>query len=455
MIQASDLIGGRYRLETPIPVVGLWDAWQAVDLIQGRPVAVRLLRAEQAGQPRELERFRAAASLATKVSHQCVAQVFDYGERGADRTPYLVTELVDAPSLAGLLAVGPLEPSKSMDVLARAASGLHAAHAAGLTHGDLKPDSLLVSPDGQVKITDFVTGCWAQAKPAYLAPERAAATPATPASDLYSLGVVGYECLIGARAFSQKTAKPSGQPGRPLPPLPRSVPAAVAGLIDDLTAPDPARRPASAEKVSVRAGLLHKAPANIGDTPAKGPARRRIRRPHDVSTPTPATRDVPTPAPTLVDGQTAILSVPVQAPPLTTAPDRRRSWWPLLVAGTGAVLAAGLAGWLLANAFAGPSPQHEASRPGAQANPTSAPPGAPAARTVELNDAALAGRPVSAVTRQLRRLGLRPRIVWAIDSLQAPGTVITLQPSGRVPAGSLVTVTAARHPPSHRPSGRS
>lgn len=454
MIQASDLIGGRYRLETPIPVVGRWDAWQAVDLIQGRPVAVRLLRAEQAGQPAELERFRAAASLATKVSHQCVAQVFDYGERGAGQTPYLVTELVEAPSLAGLLAVGPLEPPKAMDVLARAASGLHAAHAAGLTHGDFTPDSLLVNPDGQVKITDFVTACWAEAEPAYLAPERAAATPATPASDLYSLGVVGYECLIGARAFSRKTVKAPAQPGRPLPPLPRSVPAAVAGLIDDLTAGDPAKRPANAEKVSVRAGLLRNTAAKAGETPAKGPARRRIRRPHDVSTPAGAPHNGPTPAPTLAEGQTAILSLPLQAAPSATLPDRRRSWWPLLVAGAGAVLAAGLAGWLLANAFASPSPGPDTARPGAPASRTSAPAGPPAARTVELNDAAAAGQPVSTVTRQLRRLGLHPRVVWAIDSLQAPGTVITLQPSGRVPAGSLVTVTAARRPPSHQPSGR-
>ena len=428
MIQASGLIGGRYQLETPIPVTGPWEAWQAVDLIQGRPVAVRLLRAEQAAQPQDIERFRTTASLATKVSHPCVAQVFDYGELDAGQTPYLVAELVDAPSLAGLAAVGPLEPPKAMDIVARAASGLHAAHAAGLAHGNLTPDCLLVSPDGQVKITDFVTGSWAEAEPAYLAPERAAAAPGTPASDLYSLGVVGYECMLGTPAFSRKAVKLAADPGRHLPPLPRSVPAAVAGLIDDLTAPDPAKRPASAERVSVRAGLLRDAPAKDRDAQAKSPVRRRNRRsheapapvpppddgaacapvpqdaptpapaPYDAPTPTPAPYDALTPAPTLAEGHTAILSVPPQAPPPGVAPDRRRSWWPLLVAGIGALLAAGLVGWLLATAFTGSSPQHDPSGSGASA--------------------------------------------------------ITLQPSGRVPAGSVVTVTAARRPPGQRPSGR-
>jgi eukaryotic-like serine/threonine-protein kinase len=352
MLRASDLIAGRYRLENPVAAGDRGELWEAADLVQGRPIAVRLLPAEDAPM---LERFRAAARRATSVSHPSVTQVFDYGEGAAGEAPYLVTELVAAPSLAGLLAAGRLEPARVMNVLAQAASGLHAAHAEGLVHGDISPDNLLVSADGDVKITDFVTACClpdAQVSPsAYSAPQRGDGSPATPADDLYSLGVVGYECLIGADEFSGKAARLAANPGRSLPALPRWVPAGVAGLIDDLTARDPAKRPASAERVSVRARLLRDSQAKGRDAEVKSSTGRRNRH----------MRDVPTPAPTLVEQRTAILSVP------PGAPARRRPRWPLLVAALAAVLAAGLAGWLLASAFTAPSPSHAPARPGTPA----------------------------------------------------------------------------------------
>ena len=145
------------------------------------------------------------ARMALAKSHPGIAQVYDYGE--AD-PPFLVLELVDGPSLAGLLADGPLDPARVMDVVAQAA-GLDAAHRAGLVHGDIKPANLLAGRDGLVKITDFgiAHAAWSApltrtgtliGTPAYLAPERVAGAAATPAGDLYSLGVVAYECLTGA-----------------------------------------------------------------------------------------------------------------------------------------------------------------------------------------------------------------------------------------------------------------
>jgi serine/threonine-protein kinase len=367
MLRASHLIAGRYRLESQVAAGPPGELWEAIDLVQGRPVAVRLLAGDDREDAPMLERCRAVARLAASVSHASITQVVDYGEGATGEAPYVVTELVEAPSLAGLLAVGPLEAARTMNLLALAASGLQAAHVAGLVHGAISPASLLVSPDGQVKITDFVTACCAQdapvSSPAYLAPERADAGPATPAGDLYSLGIVGYECLVGTRAFSRKTVSGStgklpAHHGRSLPPLPRSVPAGVAGLIDDLTAHDPAKRPASAERVSVRAGLLRDSQANSRGTQASDAAGHRNGRAHDV----------PTPAPTLAEGHTAILSVPVQPSLPDASPGRRRSRWPLVVAGTGAILAAVLAGWLLANVFATPSSPHDPSQPGAPAS---------------------------------------------------------------------------------------
>jgi tRNA A-37 threonylcarbamoyl transferase component Bud32 len=363
-LRASDLIAGRYRIEKPVATDAWGELWRAADLVQGHPVAVRLLPAGLAEDTTMLERFLVAARQAAAVSHPSITQVVDYGEGTAGEAPYLVTELVEAPSLAGLLAVGPLEPARAMNVLSQTASGLHAAHAAGLVRGGITPENLLVGPDGDVKITDFVIASCSQdapvSSPAYRAPERAMGGLATPAGDLYSLGVVGYECLTGARAFRRKTAGLAAHPGRSLPPLAGSVPAGVAGLIDELTAPDPAKRPVSAERVSVRARLLRDTQAKGRDRKARDPAGRRDRRSRDVATPAP------------VEGHTAMLTMQLQAP-LPESPRRRgRPLWPLLVAGVAAVLAAALAGWLLAQFVTAPSRHHGPVRPGTPATTRSA-----------------------------------------------------------------------------------
>ena len=272
---ASVVLAGRYRLEGRVAYGGIGEVWRATDLVLGRPVAVKLLQAEYAQHPEVLARFRAEARHAGSVSHPGIAQVYDYGEDGAAASPYLVMELVDGPSLARVLAAGPLAPARAMDVLAQAAAGLQAAHAAGLVHRDVKPGNLLAGPSGQVKITDFgiAHAAWSApitqtgalvGTPAYLAPERIAGGPATPASDLYSLGVVGYECLTGTVPFDGIPPEvTAGHRHRTLPPLPPAVPAGVAELVSDLTAQDPAARPASAGDVAARAGRLRDALAGL------------------------------------------------------------------------------------------------------------------------------------------------------------------------------------------------
>ena len=125
--------------------------------------------------------------------------------------------------------------------------------------------------------------------------------------------------------------------------------------------------------------------------------------------------------------------------------DRMRPGRGVVLAVAGVAVVAGLAGWLLAGAFGAgsPRPQPGASQPAARSS------SAPAARTVEVNAGALAGQRASAVSQRLRQLGLRPRVVNAVRGGQAPGTVISVQPSGQVPAGSTVTVTTAVQPPGH------
>ena len=179
-----------------------------------------------------MARFRAEARHAGSLTHQGIARVYDYGEPAPPQPPFLVLELVDGPSLAALLARGPLGPAQVMDLVAQAAAGLDAAHQTGLVHRDIKPGNLLISPGGVVKITDFGISRAAGSAPltdaghlvgtaGYLAPERAAGDHGSAASDLYSLGVVAYECLTGALPFTGGPLQMAlAHLDRPMPPLP-------------------------------------------------------------------------------------------------------------------------------------------------------------------------------------------------------------------------------------------
>ena len=232
MTPAGAVLGGRYALDEQIGNGGYGEVWRATDTVLSRPVAIKLLHPRYAQRSEGLARFRAEARHAGGLSHENIARVFDYGEPAGGQPPYLVMELVDGPSLEAALAGGPLESSRTMDIVAQAAAGLQAAHAAGMIHRDIKPGNLLLAPGGTVKITDFgiahtigsasVTASGELiGTPGYLAPERAEGEQATPASDLYSLGMVAYECLAGAAPFTGTALEVAlAHRDRPLPPLP-------------------------------------------------------------------------------------------------------------------------------------------------------------------------------------------------------------------------------------------
>jgi eukaryotic-like serine/threonine-protein kinase len=481
MSYASVDVAGRYRLEDRVASGGVGEVWRARDLVLGRPVAVKLLRAEYAEHPETLARFRAEAQHAASLSHPGIAHVYDYGDAAPPHSPYLVMELVNGPSLATVLAAGPLDATRAMDVIAQAAAGLAVAHAAGLVHRDIKPANLLLGPGDQVKITDFGIAYAAGSAPitrtgtlvgtpAYLSPERAAGEPAGPASDLYSLGVVGYECLVGRPPFSGTPLEVAGAHRyRPLPPLPPATPGAVAVLITELTAKDPAARPATAGEVAARAGRLRDAlrggavlqPA--AGTAAVASALAGEQRPAladrqppalaDRQPPTLADRQPPTvPAqrapsgagqqpPTLADASKATLTgMPALGEPSGNwRQGQDRPWRRRGIVLAAAAITVGLAGWLLAGLFtAAPSQQPPASPQATAASATSS------ARLVEVNGDALVGQQVSDVQEQLSELGLRPRVVWAHGGESDPGTVLSVQPTGQVPAGSVITVTAVQ-----------
>jgi len=247
------------------------EVWRARDLVLDRPVAVKLLRYGYAAEGVELARFRAEARHAGSLTHPGIAQIYDYHEADPPIAPYLVMELVDGPSLARVLDAGPLDPARTMALIVQAARALQAAHTAGLVHRDIKPGNLLVSRSGQLKITDFgIAHAIGSAPltrpgtlmgtPAYLAPEQVTGGHATPATDLYALGIVAFQCLTGRPPFTGPPVVVAlAHQEKPLPPLPSSVPKDVAALVAELTSKDPWTRPAGAGVVAQRAEELQTA----------------------------------------------------------------------------------------------------------------------------------------------------------------------------------------------------
>ena len=262
------VLRGRYRLDVLIATGGMGEVWRGTDLAIDRRVAIKVVRPERADDQDGLARFRAEAHHAGSLSHPNIAQVFDYGEAAPPEPGYLVMELVDGLSLTRILDGGPLSPEDVMDIVAQAARGLAAAHRAGLVHRDVKPGNLLVRQDGLVKITDFgiarAVGDTTVTQPgmligtpAYLAPERVSGAPASPATDLYSLGVLAYQCLTGHAPFSgEPLVVALAHLDQGMPALPPSVPPGVAALVAALTRQDPAARPRSAWDVALRAEHL-------------------------------------------------------------------------------------------------------------------------------------------------------------------------------------------------------
>ena len=453
---AGVLLAGRYRLDDQIAVGGTGQVWRAADTVLGRAVAVKLLRPEYAGHDETLARFRAEALHAAQLAHPGIVQVYDYGLAGPEGAPFLVMELVDGASLADVAARGPLGASRVLDTIAQVAAALAAAHAAGLVHRDIKPANLLLAPDGTVKITDFGIAHAAGSAPltqtgtlpgtpGYLAPERAMGGPASPASDLYSLGVVAWECLAGAPPFTGTPLEiASAHAHRDLPPLPAGVPARVAGLVAELTAKDQAARPASAAAVAVRAGQLR---STVMASAAVSPGRAAGVSPDRVAGVSAdrvaAAEQGARPPVTLTLAGITVRDAPGFRRQLRHVGSLGRLGRVPVLAVAGAIAAAGLTAVLLA-ATSGGGPQPTRAKTG-----PSAATAAPAARMVTIDGAALEGQPADAVLGQLRHAGLRLRLTRVPDGHLRPGTVISVQPAGQVPVGTVVTVTAAAAPPGH------
>ncbi|MEV6924510.1 serine/threonine-protein kinase [Dactylosporangium sp. NPDC051485] len=256
------VLGGRYHLEDVLGVGGMSTVWRGRDEVLGRKVAVKLLSGPHSADAGARQRIRVEARAAAALAHPNVAQVYDFGETVQDgnRTPYVVMELVPGPTLEQRVR-SPLSPVAALRICAEVAAGLAAAHADGMVHRDVKPANIILAPTG-AKVVDF--GIAAAAGPArgvldneilgtpdYLAPERLTDDAVTPASDVYSLGVLLYRLLAGRLPWvaSGPTELLDAHLHRPPAPLPTlsDVPPEVAELYQRCLSKAPTARPTAAE----------------------------------------------------------------------------------------------------------------------------------------------------------------------------------------------------------------
>jgi serine/threonine protein kinase len=260
-------LAGRYLLEEELASGGMGTVWRARDEVLGRAVAVKILHDRLARDPAVLERFRAEAVAAARLSHPAVIRVFDTGTD--DGVCFIVMELRRAMTLRRILAErGALPPAEAAGIVVSILRGLAHAHREGVIHRDLKPDNVLVDADGTVKVTDFgiasavsagrdlTTAAELLDRVAYMAPEELEEGELDGRADVYAAGVILYELLTGQLPVAgDPQPAPTGQPVHldiaPPGVLRQGIPESVAGVAMRALAHEPEARFQTAEDMAV------------------------------------------------------------------------------------------------------------------------------------------------------------------------------------------------------------
>ena len=360
-------LDGKYRLESAIGRGGMGSIYRATHLMLNKPVAVKLINAELAPTPEVVRRFQREARAASHLNHPNIAATFDLGQT-SNGTLYLAMELLSGQSLKDAIrAGGPMAPARIIRILKQVASALAAAHASGIVHRDLKPQNIMLTPtaDGAetAKLLDFgiaktfedgatqlTTTGLVLGTPQYMSPEQAAGRPLDGRSDLYSLGIILFEMLVGDVPFNDPSTpavlvkhltEPAPPPSKRRPDL--AIPAALESVALRCLAKEPEARFQSASEF---ASALELAGGAIGATSAAAtvivtPAREtptertapivtpQVSR-HDVAAAAPHVTSVAAPPPAHVTPPPPVsVSPPASA---STSPPASRSVLPGLAA---------------------------------------------------------------------------------------------------------------------------
>ncbi len=262
---AQDLLGGRYELLEKIGFGGMADIYRALDHQLQREVAAKILRDPLAKDQSFQENFLHEARAAANLSHPNIVTIFDFGRD--DDTLYIVMEYITGADLKTLIRRRKLlAPLEAVELMIKISDGVGYAHRAGLVHCDLKPQNILITPDNKIKITDFgVSRALATIQPdehsdvvwgspQYFSPEQASGGAPSPASDVYSLGVILYEMITGQPPFVADNAADLAQlhlTAEPIHPrlIEPSIPESLQQIVLKVLAKEPSSRYRTADQL--------------------------------------------------------------------------------------------------------------------------------------------------------------------------------------------------------------
>jgi beta-lactam-binding protein with PASTA domain/predicted Ser/Thr protein kinase len=414
-VTAQTLLGGRYQVESELGRGGMATVFKGTDTVLGRPVAVKVLSPQYSGDANFVTRFRREAQAAARLNHPNLVSVYDTGTD--DGIHFIVMEYIDAKTLADYLAGGGrIMPERSIEIAEAVCDALSVAHAHGIIHRDIKPANIMITPKGDVKVTDFgiarvISGADTLAQTAavlvtasYLSPEQAQSQPVDQRSDIYSLGVVLYEMVTGRPPFSGDSPVMVASKHvleQPTPPskLNSDVSPALEAVIMKAMSKNPDNRYQDADEMRVD---LER--ARLGQAVQATPLLPESARTQRIATAGPPT---------------AVL------PPVAPGDGGRRRWWipALIVLLILAVLGGGL--YLLASSLLSTNTTSDEKVPDVRGFTEEA-----ATRT--LRDAGFEVTPVRQVTADQAKIG------DVIEQTPDPGTFLE--------KGETVTITVGKAP---------
>jgi serine/threonine-protein kinase len=280
------ILNNRYQLQDRQGAGGMAMVYRARDLMLERTVAIKLLRADYSRDHEFRERFRQEARAAANLSHPNIVTVHDFGlDRGQ---LFIVMEYVPGTDLKSMIQKqGRFSPGEAIGLIVQACAGIGYAHRAGLVHCDVKPQNMLVTPEQRLKVVDFGIAralasiapeeksevVWGS--PQYFSPEQAAGDAPSPASDVYSLGVVLFEMLTGQLPFSASSPEELGQMHRDLPPpSPRKLNPAVPSKLEQVVLKVLSKEPSARYRTADQLGRV------LTTFAQQDPARSSITAPH-------------------------------------------------------------------------------------------------------------------------------------------------------------------------------